>query len=161
MTRRKKIVVGVVIIVVLVGGLLTLRISSWNQNFGLSEDVIAGKVEPSAEETVQLYFYYRNRSDHNAAKQLETDRLQTTDKQVFDSHAFGDDLKLINVEYISTTYSRVKKWENAYKVTMYEANFNEGSVYVSSKVSESSKYFRFTLIQAKKGGLWKIDSIGK
>lgn len=161
MTRRKKIVVWVVIIVVLVGGLLALRISSWNQTFGLPQDVIAGKVEPSAEETVRLYFYYRNRCDHNAAKQLETDRLQTTDsEQAFGDHAFWDDLKLLSIKHINT-YSDAKEWGNAYKVMIYEADFNEGVLYVSSKGTKDSDFDSFIMIQAKKGDPWKIDSIGK
>lgn len=72
MTRKKKIISYVLTIVVLVGGFLALRIPSWTRTYGLSEEVIAGERMPTAEETIRLYFYYRNRRDTQAARQLLT-----------------------------------------------------------------------------------------
>lgn len=156
MTRKSKIVIWVAVLAVLLGGFLALRIHSWNQTYGLSQDVIEGTVEPSAEETIRLYFYYSNRRNHKAVEQL----LQSPHVNIFAHHAWWDDLKIVSIDD-GDTYHNAGEWGNAYEVVTYEVDFNEGFLVVSSKEGKNSDYDTFTLIQKEKGDPWKIESIGK
>lgn len=156
MTRKKKVMIWVTVIVVLVGGFLALRIPSWNQTYGLPREVIAGERMPNAEETIRLYFYYSNRRNHKAVEQL----LQSPHVNIFAHHAWWDDLKIVSIDD-GDTYHNAEEWGNAYEVIEYEVTFNEGFLRVSSEEKKSSDYDGFILIQKEKGDPWKIDSIGK
>ena len=70
MTRKKKIVIWIVVIAALLGGFLAFRIPSWTRTYGLSQEVLAGDRAPTAEETIRLYFYYSNRQNWEKAKKL-------------------------------------------------------------------------------------------
>ena len=80
--------IWLVVLAVLLGG-FSPSASTGTKPTGFPKDVIEGTVEPSAEETIRLYFYYSNRCNHKAVEQL----LQSPHINIFAHHAWWDDLK--------------------------------------------------------------------
>ena len=156
MTRKKKVMIWVTVIVVLVGAITALRVSSWNRTFGLSQEVIAGERTPTAEETIRLYFYYSNRRDRDAVEQLLTDHCV----HVFSAHTWWEDLELVEIEDAGTWESS-DKIEDDDRVWYYFATYNHSIVHALKQETSNSRSYLFILVQEKKNGPWKIKSIGK
>lgn len=161
MKHKKQIVMGVAVVVALVIGLLAFRISSWNQTFGLSKEVISGTIEPSAEETIQLYFYHSNRQDKDGVRQLLAKNCTPDCYDWFmGPNHFFEDLNLVKIGSFST-WDNPKEVGNVYRVEECQVIYNQSFLRASQKETNASENFRFILVQEKKGGAWKIYSIGK
>ena len=153
MTRRKKIITWAIVIVVLVGGFLALRVSSWNQTYGLSEDIIAGETEPTAEETIRLYFYYSNRCSHDAANQLLTKECN----RAFLDHAWWQDLKLVKI----SEPEKSARAEGVYQAVDIEVEYNERGVWASLKENRNTGYFNAVVVRENENTPWRIQSMGE
>lgn len=161
MNRKKKIFIWMVIIVALVSGLLAFRISSWNQTFGLSQEVISGTIEPSAEETIRLYFYHSNRQDKDGVRQLLAKNCTADCYDWFmGPNYFFENLKLVKIGSFST-WDNPKEVGDVYRVEECQVIYNQSILHASQKETNASENYRFILVQEKKGGAWKIYSIGK
>ena len=71
--KKKQWLPGIIVIVVIIGIVAGMRISSHLRTFGLSKSVLQGEQTPDAEETVRLCIYYVNRGQEEQANQLMLD----------------------------------------------------------------------------------------
>ncbi len=140
MKRKSYIIIGGLILIVLIGFALC-RIKSYNQTFGLSEDVIGGSVKPDAEETVRLYLYYCNRGEWKAADELTTGYM--TYKIWFPS------IHLLSLKYVGVFDD---------KSYCFNVIYNEAHIYAPTSENDNTIDFDFNLIETEGG--WKITAIG-
>ena len=159
MTRKKKIVIWIVVIAALLGGFLALRIPSWTRTYGLSQEVLAGDRVPTAEETIRLYFYYCNRMDWDKTSALITDTDRTETKWWSNLEAclnwfFLDD-ELFSVH--ASTYETYEKAEEATRMlaTVEEAH---GVLRVTPLTEKESNCYY--MVREDVNSPWKIDEIG-
>lgn len=164
MTRRKKIILWAIVIVALVGGFLALCLSSWNQTYGLPEEVIAEEKMPTAEETIRLYFYDKNRGSKTKMYQLLTNEYRHTceghDKSnaalgCEESEIFTpiiQDIRLLSVEDRTLEPSENRRDFNVV--------YNEGTLWASAKRNENTVDIDFDLVRMGADKPWRINSIG-
>ena len=163
MTRKKKIVIWMTVIVVLVGCFLALRIPSWTRNYGLPEEVIAGERMPTAEETIRLYYYYCARRDFQKTEQLVTesgmDERGSSLLEEIESivNWLLMDHKILAIEslYVFSDGENSEETATEVIVSVQEA---EGILWVSP-ITEKC-YFEYKLVRVDRDHPWQIDEIG-
>ena len=166
MTRKKKTIIWIAVIVVLVGGFLALRIPSWNQTYGLPEDVIAGERIPTAEETIRLYFYHWNRLNDNQGDSLLTDELtkeiQIHDENYFISRILGGIKSVVKWFLEDEKIASIDTWtEESEEVDVNRAEFlvDSYSGYLWEKKGNSYLTV-YELVRENTTSPWRINSFG-
>lgn len=157
MTRRKKIILWAIVIVALVGGFLALRIPSWTRTYGLSEDVIAGERMPTAEETIRLYFYYCNRRDEQAARQLLTIHMAAQPE------AFALDESVENWLFVDHKIRDIYPWDDnepEESATVMGFCVEDCEDYLRASLSSDSRCLDYELKRTDVNSPWRIYSIG-
>lgn len=153
MKRKKKIIIWVAIIVVLIGGFLTLRIPSWTRTFGLSEDVIAGKTEPSAEETIRLSFYYPQHNNYEEEVQLYTkSEVKFSARWAYFMDWLFKDAKLVEVQAIQSEDPKHKQ--------CFDVMYNEDTFWVSDQKDSNTVDVEYDLVRENADSPWRINYIG-
>lgn len=151
---KKRIIIWTAIGIVLIGAITALRVSSWNRTFGLSQEVIEGTAEPSAEETIRLYFYYSNRRNRKAVGQILNQHCED-----MLSGSWLDDLELLEMKDAGA-WESPEEMGDVYQVWDYYVTYNQSILYAPKRETGNSESFRFVLVQEKKNGPWKIATIG-
>lgn len=166
MARRKKIIIWAVVIVVLVGGFLALRISSWTRTYGLSQEVIQGEKAPTAEETIRLYFYYGNRNHFDEQKKLLTEEEATNSDMIEESNGalmtaleHGKDWLLKDVELINVRELEVSDGEDSTLVQEFKVETSEDYLRAPKETVMWSLIYR--MVRTDDNRPWRIDEIGK
>lgn len=160
MTRKKKIISYVLTIVVLVGGFLALRIPSWTRTYGLSEEVIAGERMPTAEETIRLYFYYRNRRDTQAARQLLTIHMAAQPEANLWSDSIEDWEGWLFVDHKIIEISPWAKNEPEETATVAGFHVEDCEDYLWASLATDSWNLGYELRRTDVNHPWRINSIG-
>ena len=153
MTNKRNVIIGAIIIVVLVGGFLALRVPSWNQTYGLSEDVIAGERMPTAEETIRLYFYYCNRRDEQAARQLLTIHMAAQPE------AFALDESVENWLFVDHKIRDISPWDDngpEENATVMGFCVEDCEDYLWASLASDSRSLGYELRRADVSSPWRI-----
>lgn len=158
--KKRRILILLIAIVVGLVGIVGLRINSWNQTFGLTENVITGEKLPNAEETIRLYFYYSNRQNWEKAKKL----LGAHCDDVLSEGYFEDlnmlgALKLLEIQD-DGVWETPEEIGTYYQVWDYNVTYNQSVLYAASWETRKSECYRFILAQERQDGPWMIYSIG-
>ena len=158
---------------IVAGTVLVFRIPSWVRTFGLSQEVIAGEVEASAEDTIRLYLYYENHSDSQNAYRFLTNDLRHFYESIDQSNAalegggnlvpaevqdtlnriFITDVKLLELKPLELTETRKH----------FNVVYNEGMLWVPSWTNaDTTVDVTFDLIRVRGDGNspWRIYAIG-
>ncbi|MDY4954795.1 MAG: hypothetical protein SO073_09150 [Candidatus Onthomonas sp.] len=155
--KKKKVLIWGAVIVMLVGGFLALRIPSWTRTYGLSEDVIAGERMPTAEETIRLYFYYCNRRDEQAARQLLTIHMAAQPE------AFALDESVENWLFVDHKIRDIYPWDNnepEESATVMGFGVEDCEDYLWASLASDSRSLDYELRRADVNSPWRIYSIG-
>ena len=160
MTRKKKIVIWIVVIAALLGGFLAFRIPSWTRTYGLSQEVLAGDRAPTAEETIRLYFYYCNRQNGEKVQQILGAKCEDViSESYFEDLKILGALKLLEIQD-SGAWETPEEIGAFYQVRDYYVTYNQSLLYASSRETAGSECYRFILAQERQDGPWMIYSIG-
>ena len=141
--KKKKWLTGIIVIVVIIGIVAGMRISSHLRTFGLSKSVLQGEQTPDAEETVRLCIYYVNRGQEEQANQLMLDGCERYEPKTL------PDVKLLSIE----------PWDsNAELEQGFHVVYNWRTFWAPWWKDDRTNDIDFQLVQQDGG--WKIKSIG-
>lgn len=141
--KKKQWLPGIIVIVVIIGIVAGMRISSHLRTFGLSKSVLQGEQTPDAEETVRLCIYYVNRGQEEQANQLMLDGCERYEPKTL------PDVKLLSIE----------PWDsNAEQEQGFRVVYNCRTFWAPWWKDDRTNDVDFQLVQQDGG--WKIKSIG-
>ena len=141
--KKKQWLPGIIVIVVIIGIVAGMRISSHLRTFGLSKSVLQGEQTPDAEETVRLCIYYVNRGQEEQANQLMLDGCERYEPKTL------PDVKLLSIE----------PWDsNAELEQGFQVVYNWRTFWAPWWKDDRTNDVDFQLVQQDGG--WKIKSIG-
>lgn len=141
--KKKQWLPGIIVIVVIIGIVAGMRISSHLRTFGLSKSVLQGEQTPDAEETVRLCIYYVNRGQEEQANQLMLDGCERYEPKTL------PDVKLLSIE----------PWDsNAELEQGFHVVYNWRTFWAPWWKDDRTNDIDFQLVQ--QDGVWKIKSIG-
>ncbi len=141
--KKKQWLPGIIVIVVIIGIVAGMRISSHLRTFGLSKSVLQGEQTPDAEETVRLCIYYVNRGQEEQANQLMLDGCERYEPKTL------PDVKLLSIE----------PWDsNAELEQGFHVVYNWRTFWAPWWKDDRTNDIDFQLVQQDGG--WKIKSIG-
>ena len=141
--KKKHWLPGISVIVVIIGIVAGMRISSHLRTFGLSKSVLQGEQTPDAEETVRLCIYYVNRGQEEQANQLMLDGCERYEPKTL------PDVKLLSIE----------PWDsNAELEQGFHVVYNWRTFWAPWWKDDRTNDVDFQLVQQDGG--WKIKSIG-
>ena len=141
--KKKQWLPGIIVIVVIIGIVAGMRISSHLRTFGLSKSVLQGEQTPDAEETVRLCIYYVNRGQEEQANQLMLDGCERYEPKTL------PDVKLLIIE----------PWDsNAELEQGFHVVYNWRTFWAPWWKDDRTNDVDFQLVQQDGG--WKIKSIG-
>lgn len=141
--KKKQWLPGIIVIVVIIGIVAGMRISSHLRTFGLSKSVLQGEQTPDAEETVRLCIYYVNRGQEEQANQLMLDGCERYEPKTL------PDVKLLSIE----------PWDsNAELEQGFHVVYNWRTFWAPWWKDDRTNDVDFQLVQQDGG--WKIKSIG-
>ena len=141
--KKKQWLPGIIVIVVIIGIVAGMRISSHLRTFGLSKSVLQGEQTPDAEETVRLCIYYVNRGQEEQANQLMLDGCERYEPKTL------PDVKLLSIE----------PWDsNADLEQGFHVVYNWRTFWAPWWKDDRTNDVDFQLVQQDGG--WKIKSIG-
>lgn len=141
--KKKQWLPGIIVIVVIIGIVAGMRISSHLRTFGLSKSVLQGEQTPDAEETVRLCLYNVNRGETEQANQLMTDECEQYEAKTL------PDVKLLDIE----------PWEdNSEQEQGFRVVYNCRTFWAPWWKDDWTIDVDFQLVQQDGG--WKIKSIG-
>ncbi len=141
--KKKQWLPGIIVIVVIIGIVAGMRISSHLRTFGLSKSVLQGEQTPDAEETVRLCLYDVNRGETEQANQLMTDECEQYEAKTL------PDVKLLDIE----------PWEdNSEQEQGFHVVYNWRTFWAPWWKDDWTIDINFQLVQQDGG--WKIKSIG-
>lgn len=141
--KKKQWLPGIIVIVVIIGIVAGMRISSHLRIFGLSKSVLQGEQTPDAEETVRLCLYDVNRGETELANQLMLDGCERYEPKTL------PDVKLLSIE----------PWDsNAELEQGFHVVYNWRTFWAPWWKDDRTNDIDFQLVQ--QDGVWKIKSIG-
>ena len=141
--KKKQWLPGIIVIVVIIGIVAGMRISSHLRTFGLSKSVLQGEQTPDAEETVRLCIYYVNRGQEEQANQLMLDGCERYEPKTL------PDVKPLSIE----------PWDsNAELEQGFHVVYNWRTFWAPWWKDDRTNDIDFQLVQQDGG--WKIKSIG-
>lgn len=141
--KKKQWLPGIIVIVVIIGIVAGMRISSHLRTFGLSKSVLQGEQTPDAEETVRLCLYDVNRGETELANQLMTDGCERYEPKTL------PDVKLLDIE----PWADHSEQEQGFHVV-----YNWRTFWAPWWKDDRTNDVDFQLVQQDGG--WKIKSIG-
>lgn len=141
--KKKQWLPGIIVIVVIIGIVAGMRISSHLRTFGLSKSVLQGEQTPDAEETVRLCLYDVNRGETELANQLMTDECEQYEAKTL------PDVKLLDIE---------PKADNSEQEQGFRVVYNCRTFWAPWWKDDWTIDVDFQLVQQDGG--WKIKSIG-
>lgn len=139
--KKKQWLPGIIVIVVIIGIVAGMRISSHLRTFGLSKSVLQGEQTPDAEETVRLCLYGVNRGETELANQLMTDECEPYEAKTL------PDVKLLDIE----------PWAD-HSEQGFHVVYNWRTFWAPWWKDDRTNDVDFQLVQQDGG--WKIKSIG-
>lgn len=141
--KKKQWLPGIIVIVVIIGIVAGMRISSHLRTFGLSKSVLQGEQTPDAEETVRLCLYNVNRGETEQANQLMTDECEQYEAKTL------PDVKLLDIE---------PKADHSEQEQGFHVVYNWRTFWAPWWKDDWTNDINFQLVQQDGG--WKIKSIG-
>lgn len=141
--KKKQWLPGIIVIVVIIGIVAGMRISSHLRTFGLDKSVLQGEQTPDAEETVRLCLYDVNRGETELANQLMTDECEQYEAKTL------PDVKLLDIE----PWADHSEQEQGFHVV-----YNWRTFWAPWWKDDRTNDVDFQLVQQDGG--WKIKSIG-